>query len=357
MDMRQLPSRYARLVEGTWRELPANVASFIQEVAAAVSAPAPLVEEALFELLPFDNMAQLQRFADTLAVIFMPMSQRWPDTPLPDEAGPFNRYTDALVHAALDAVAAGGLAAIGQLPAKVALPETARAFDTDRVEELGHAVLELREMLLDGFTVFHGASLSVPAVRHALDLADVLSRYHLEAVPQLAEWILEARGAAPIELVDLEAIWDADNEDEALREWSWAVPEEDALVDSRAEMLADEYGGNAQVARLRPMTRGFSPFARQLLEDDSTPALVGVLAFAPGHARFAVKAVAEGPQEYLAPQISRYGYVPQVADIAALLRCSGSIPVTVEVVSLELAEELDCPELAGWYRLDWGQCF
>lgn len=357
MDMRLLSSRYARLVEGAWRELPANLASFIQEVAAGASLPAPLVEEAVFELLPFKRMEELQRFAETMACVFLPMSQRWPDTTLPDEAGPFNRYTDALVHAALAAWKEGGLAAIGRLPAKVAMPDAMRAFDTDTVEELGHAALELRELLLEGFTVFHGPSVSVPAVRHALNLADVLSRFHPEAVPQLAEWILEARGAEPVELVDLEVLWDADNEEEALREWSWATTRDDALVEDRAEMLADEYGGNAQVARLRQMTRGFSPFARQLLEDDFTPTLVSVLAYAPGHARFAVKAVAEGPQEYLAPRISRYAYVPQVADIAALLRCSGSIPVAADIVSLELAEELDCPELAGWYRLDWGVCF
>lgn len=317
--------------------------------------PAPLVEAAVFELLPFDDMPQLHRFSEVIAAVFLPMSQRWPDTALPGDAGPYNQYTDALVQATLAAWSEGGLAAIGQLPAHVPVPAEAQPYDTDTVEALGEAVLKLREDLLYGFTVLHGPSISEPMLQRALDLADVLSRSHVEEVPQLAAWVLESRGTTPVDLLDIEAIWEADDEEAALREWASKEPEPlDIRVDSRAEELAEEYGGSAQVSRLRQMTKGFSPFVHQLLEDDPTPCLAAVLAFAPAHVRFAVQAVAEGPQEYLAPRVSRYGYAPQVADIAALLRCSPSIPAAADIVSLEHAEELDCPELAGWYRLDWG---
>ena len=357
MDMRQLAPRYNRLVEDAWRELPMQVASFVQEVAAGVSLAPTAVMDAVFELLPFENMGQLQRFCDVMAMVFLPMSQRWPNTALPDEAGAFNAYTDALVQAALAAMAAGGLAFVGKLPLEVDTSAPVRPFEVDQCEALGHAALQLRETLLDGFTVYAGRSLSTAAMRYALDLADVLSRSHLEDVPQLACWILEARGAQPVEVMDVEPIWEAPDEEAAMVDWSWEQPESDSHVDIRAEELADENGGNAAVARLRALTRGFSLVARQLIEDDAFPAVASALAFAPGHARFQVKAVAEGPQEYMVPRLSHYAYVPNVTDIAALLRCSSSIPVMADLVSLELAEELDCPDLAGWYRLDWGQCF
>jgi hypothetical protein len=356
MDMRQLAPRYNRLVEDAWRELPMQVASFAHEVAANISMPTPAVLEAVFELLPFENMAQLQRFCDVMATVFLPMSHRWPDTPLSDEAGPFNIYTDALTQAALSAGAAGGLAFVGKLPLEVDMSAPARPFDVNACEGLGHAALQFREMLLDGFTVYAGRSISTAAMRYALDLADILSRTHVEDVPQLASWILEARGALPVELLDIETIWEAEDEDQALKDWSWGEPGVDNHVDFRADELAGEYGGNAMVARLRTLTKGFAPVARELLEDDAFPALCSVLAYAPGQARFVVKAAAEGPQDYHAPRVGRYGYVPNVTDLAALLRCSGSIPVSVDIVSLEMAEEVDCAEMAGWYRLDWGQC-
>lgn len=357
MDMRRLAPRYNRLVEDAWRELPMQVASFIQEVAAGVSMAPTAVQEAVFELLPFENMGQLQRFCEVMAAVFLPMSQRWPETALPDEAGPFNTYTDALVQAALAAGAAGGLAFVGKLPLEVDDSAPARPFDVDQCEGLGHAALQLRETLLDGFTVYAGRSLSTAAMRHALDLADVLSRSHVEDVPQLASWILEARGAQPVEELDIEPIWGATDEEAAMKDWSWEEPQSDSHVEIRAEELADEDGGNASVARLRTLTRGFALVTKQMLEDDPYPTLAAIFAFAPGHAKFQIKAVAEGPQDYLIPRPSRYAYVPNVTDIAALLRCSGSIPVMADLVSLELAEELECPELAGWYRLDWGQCF
>lgn len=357
MDMRQLAPRYNRLVEAAWRELPMQVSSFVQEVAAGVSLAPTVVQEAVFELLPFESMGQLQRFCDVMAAVFLPMSQRWPDTALPADAGAFNAYTDALVQAALAAATAGGLAFVGKLSLEVDTSAPVRPFDVDQCEALGHAALQLRETLLDGFTVYAGRSLSTAAMRYALDLADVLSRSHVEEVPQLACWILEARGAQPVEVMDIEPIWEAPDEEAAMVDWSWEAPENDNHVDMRAEELAEENGGNAAVARLRTMTRGFALVARQMIEDDAFPALSSVLAFAPGHAIFQVKAVAEGPQEYLIPRLSRYAYVPNVTDIGALLRCSSSIPVMADLVSLEMAEELDCQELAGWYRLDWGQCF
>jgi hypothetical protein len=357
MDMRQLAPRYNRLVEDTWRELPMQVSSFIQEVAAGVSLAPTVVQAAVFELLPFENMGQLQRFCDVMAMVFLPLSQRWPDTALPEEAGDFNIYTDALVQAALAAASDGGLAFVGKLPLEVDVSAPARPYEVDQCQALGHSALQLRETLLEGFTVYAGKSLSTAAMRYALDLADVLARSHIEEVPQLASWILEARGALPVEPDDIEALWEAPDEETAIVDWSWIDPESDPHIAVRAEELAEENGGNAAVARLRFMTRGFSLVARQMVEDDAYPALSSALAFAPGHAIFQVRAVAEGPQDYLVPRVSRYAYVPNITDIAALLRCSGSIPVMADLVSLEMAEELDCQDLAGWYRLDWSQCF
>jgi hypothetical protein len=361
MSYRRDLARYAQLVQNAWAELPGLVNVFVDKVSIHLDIPRAIVEDAVAELLKVQEYSDIDSVAQVLARTYILLAEEvtckepstWGTVAAQERAG--------LANAAVHAFAEGGLAAVAVMDLRdiaschVLDQHTAADGAVDPLQGLLEAAIEFRRAVLTGFVVCDSDALTGPAVDYALDLADIVARSINAEVPVLAEKILDARELGSLGAEELDSIWH-EHPGFTLADWLGLEQNDDPKLDQRAEELQAIDGGFVPTWRLLGGCDGFAPQVLTLTQDNG-PSLHGVLAHAPAEARFRVTTTLDSPDNYLVPLIDGLAFVKSFADIPALLRTSEYLPYSTDVVSREEALNLGCPELAGWYKLDWGTCF
>lgn len=371
MSASPLHIQYLELVRAAWTELPLLVDSFIERASHELQLPRAELEQAVAELLELPDHAAFITLSRVLGKVYPYVAEGQPED-VPGVVPPESAADDelrGLAMAALMAWQQGGMAAVSQLKPDGVQPRVdfpyelldrskedapRRSKGLEQLLEFMKDATRLREQVLEGLAVHRCPAPTVDTVEMALDLADILARTVAREVPCLAEGILAARGVEGLTSLMLADIWDdecrLDVDDYALMERA-----DDPRIEGHAERLEGFEGGYPPVWMLKQACIAMSPETLGGAYDDA-PRLAGVLAMAPDDARFRVNALEDGPQDYLVPAIHYEGCVRTLDDVARVLRCAPRMPSKLDVLSLEEAQRLGCPAMAGWYRLDWADC-